>query len=62
MPRKAVYAAVTLAVMLVASRFLARIIDATVGIDGDAGMLLLSLAALNAAIAAVSLLLYRRGR
>ena len=48
--------------MLIASRFLARIIDATVGIDGDAGMLLLSLAALNAAIAAVSLLLYRRGR
>ncbi len=62
MPRKAVYTAVTLAVMLVASRFLARIIDATVGIDGDAGMLLLSLAALNAAIAAASLLLYRRGR
>ena len=62
MPRKTVHVAVTLAVMLIASRFLARIIDATVGIDGDAGMLLLSLAALNAAIAAASLLLYRRGR
>ena len=62
MPRKTVHVAVTLAVMLIASRFLARIIDATVGIDGDAGMLLLSLTALNAAIAAASLLLYRRGR
>jgi hypothetical protein len=47
-------------IMLIVSRFFVRIVDAAVQIDDDIGMLFLLLAVINAAIGAVSYLLYRR--
>ena len=47
-------------VMLVASRFAVRIVDATVQIDGAFGALLLFLLLLNAGLALFSRLLYRK--
>lgn len=57
--RKWVHIAVTILCMLAASRFLVRLIDATVQIDGDTGMLVLALLLLNAAIVFASCRLYR---
>ena len=57
--RKWVHIAVTVFCMLTASRFLVRLIDATVQIDGDTGMLALALLLLNAAIVFASCRLYR---
>ena len=48
--KKAVYILSTLAVMLVVSRFVVRIVDATVQIDNDIGMLVLLLLPVNAVI------------
>ena len=57
--KKWVHIAVTVFCMLVLSRFLVRLIDATVQIDSDIGMLALVLLLLNAAIGFVSHKLYR---
>lgn len=54
------YIAVTIAIMLVISRFLVRIVDATVQVDDDIGMLVLMLIAVNAAIGGGSYMLYRK--
>lgn len=48
--KKTVYILSTLAVMLVVSRFVIRIVDATVQIDNDIGMLVLLLLLVNAVI------------
>ena len=48
--KKAVYILSTLAVMLVVSRFVIRIVDATAQIDNDIGMLVLLLLLVNAVI------------
>ncbi len=58
--RRVTYIAVTIAIMLVISRFLVRIVDATVQIDDDIGMLVLILIAVNAAIGGGSYMLYRK--
>lgn len=48
----------TLAVMLVVSRFVIRIVDATVQIDNDIGLLLLLLLLVNAVIGWIGWRLY----
>ena len=60
MKSEAMHVAITLAVMLVVSRFLVRLVDATVQIDDDLGMLALLLLVVNAAIGAVSYWINRR--
>ena len=60
--KRVVYIAVTIMIMLIVSRFLVRIIDATVQIDDDIGILVLLLVAVNAVIGAASYLLYRKLR
>ena len=57
--KKTIYILSTLAVMLIVSRFIVRIVDATVQIDGDIGMLLLLLLLVNAVIAFFGFRLYR---
>ena len=57
--RKWVHIAITVFCMLAASRFLVRLIDATVQIDDDIVMLVLTLLLLNAAIVFASSRLYR---
>lgn len=56
---KTLYILFTLAVMLVVSRFVVRIVDATVQIDNDIGMLLLLLLPVNAVIGWIGYRLYR---
>ena len=56
---KTLYILSTLAVMLVVSRFVVRIVDATVQIDNDIGMLLLLLLLVNAVIVWIGCRLYR---
>jgi hypothetical protein len=48
--------------MLIVSRFVIRIVDATVQIDDDIGLLLLLLAAVNAVIGLISYKLYHAKR
>ena len=48
--------------MLIVSRFVIRIVDATVQIDDDIGLLLLLLAAVNAVIGLISYKLYHATR
>ena len=57
--RKGLHIAITIFCMLALSRFLVRLIDATVQIDDDTGMLVLALLLLNAAIVFASCRLYR---
>ena len=59
MMKKAVYLLSTLAIMLIVSRFLIRLIDATVQIDDDLGALLLLLLLVNAGIGWAGYMLYR---
>lgn len=59
MKRKIAFIAVTLIIMLIVSRFMIRIVDATVQIDDDITVLLL-LTAVNAAIGVCSYMLYRK--
>ena len=51
--------AVTLIIMLIVSRFMIRIVDATVQIDDAITVLLLLLIAVNAVIGVCSYVLYR---
>ena len=62
MMKKTVSLLLTLAVMLIVSRFIVRIVDATVQIDDDIGILLLLLLFVNAAIGWIGYKLYRAGR
>jgi hypothetical protein len=59
MTRKQAHIALTLILMLVVTRFVIRIVDATVQIDDDIGMLLALLVIVNAAIGVVSYKLYK---
>ena len=52
--KKTLYIAATVLVMLVTSRFVVRIVDATVQIDGDVWVLVLLLVLLNTAIVLLS--------
>lgn len=56
--KKPAYIIITCIVMLIVSRFVIRIVDATVQIDDDIGLLLLLLTAVNAVIGLISYKLY----
>ena len=56
--KKPAYIIITCIVMLIVSRFVIRIVDATVQIDDDICLLLLLLAAVNAVIGLISYKLY----
>ncbi len=58
--KKQIFLLSTILVMLVASRFAVRIVDATVQIDGAFGALFLFLLPLNAGLLLLSRLLYRK--
>ena len=60
--KKAVYVLSTLAIMLIVSRFIVRIVDATVQIDDDIGLLLLLLLLVNTVIGLVGYKLYRAAK
>lgn len=60
MKRKIAFITVTLIIMLIVSRFMIRIVDATVQIDDDITALLLLLVAVNAVIGGCSCMLYRK--
>lgn len=57
--KKTVFILSTIAVMLIVSRFIVRIVDATVQIDNDVGMLLLLLLIVNAMIGFLSYKLFQ---
>ena len=57
--KKILHIAVTVVTMLVVSRFIVRIIDATVQIDDDIGLVLRLMAAADAVIGLISARLYR---
>ena len=59
--KKTVFILSTLAIMLIVSRFIVRIVDATVQIDDDIGLLLLLLL-VNTAIGLVGYKLYRAAK
>ncbi len=56
--KKTLHLAVTIIVMLIASRFIVRIVDATVQIDEDIGALIVLLAVINAAVGGISYFVY----
>ena len=58
--RKILHLTITILIMLVVSRFVIRLVDATVQIDDDIGLLILLLAILNAGIVGLSIYAYRR--
>ena len=58
--RKILHLTITILIMLVVSRFVVRLVDATVQIDDDIGLLILLLVILNAGIAGLSLYAFRR--
>ena len=60
--KKTVFVLSTLAIMLIVSRFIVRIVDATVQIDDDIGLLLLLLLLVNTGIGLVGYKLYRAAR
>ena len=57
--KKTVFILSTIAVTLIVSRFIVRIVDATVQIDNDVGMLLLLLLIVNAMIGFLSYKLFQ---
>ncbi len=58
--KKAMHITVTIIIMLIASRFLVRIVDATVQIDEDIGALVVLLAVINICIGGISYLVYQK--
>jgi hypothetical protein len=58
--RKILHVTSTILIMLVVSRFVIRLVDATVQIDDDIGLLILLLAIVNSIIAGLSLYVFRR--
>ena len=59
MTKKTIHILITLLIMLVFSRFLIRIVDATVQIDDDLGVLVLLLILTNTMIGVISYKLYK---
>ena len=57
--KKTIYILITFAIMLIVSRFVVRIVDTTVQIDNDIGMLLLLLVLVNAVIGFAGYKLYQ---
>ena len=57
--KKTVFVLSTLAIMLIVSRFIVRLVDATVQIDDDLALLLLFLLLVNAVIGWIGYKLYR---
>ena len=60
--KKSVYILITVAVMLIVSRFIIRIVDATVQIDDDIGLLILLVILVDAVIGFVSYRIYRAAK
>ena len=58
--RKILHLTITILIMLVVSRFVVRLVDATVQIDDDIGLLILLLVIVNAIIVGLSLYAFRR--
>lgn len=58
--RKIIHVIITILIMLVVSRFVIRLVDATVQIDNDFGLLILLLVILNAGIVGLSVYIFRR--
>ena len=58
--KRAAHVAATIVIMLIVSRFLVRIIDATVQIDDDITALFLLLVVANTVIGVCSYMLYRK--
>ena len=58
--RKILHLTITILIMLVVSRFVVRLVDATVQIDDDIGLLILLLVIVNAIIAGLSLYVFRK--
>ena len=58
--RRILYLVNTTVIMLVVSRFIIRIVDATVQIDHDIGILVLLLIIINVVIGIISYQLYQR--
>lgn len=58
--KKTCYIISTILIMLITSRLLIRIVDATVQIDDDIVLLIIMLVALNAVIGILSFFLYRK--
>ena len=56
--KKSIFPVATILVMLIVSRFIVRIVDATVQIDNDVGMLVLLLILVNAVIGFISCRIY----
>ena len=60
--KKSVYILITVAVMLIVSRFIIRIVDATVQIDDDIGLLILLVILVDAVIGFVSYRIYQAAK
>ena len=58
--RKIIHVTITILIMLVVSRLVIRLVDATVQIDGDIGLLIILLVILNAGIVGLSVYIFRR--
>lgn len=58
--RKILHLTITILIMLVVSRFVVRLVDATVQINDDIGLLILLLVIVNATIAGLSLYVFRK--
>lgn len=58
--KKYLHIILTIMIMLIVSRFLVRIVDATVQIGDDIGILVLLLAIINVIIVTISYLVYRK--
>ena len=58
--KKTVFVITTVFIMLITSRFVIRIVDATVQIDNDIALLILLLIVLNVVIGMLSHYLYRK--
>ena len=58
--RKILDLTITILIMLVVSRFVIRLVDTTVQIDDDIGLLILLLVIVNAIIAGLSLYVFRK--
>ena len=58
--KKTVFVITTVFIMLITSRFVIRIVDATVQIDNDIALLIILLIVLNVVIGMLSRYLYRK--
>ena len=60
MNKRIIFFVTTMLIMIIASRFLIRIVDATVQIDDDIGYLIILLLLMNTAIGTAGYRLYRK--